>query len=104
MAKHFYRPSNKTVIAKYEKRFTKVSQFTVKEVFGDWRQTQKKHLADGALFDRIYLKSTVAAAWSDVHAAAYRISDLGGMKDGPAGHHYRNIYCCRGNRFTSVSN
>jgi sulfate transport system substrate-binding protein len=56
MAKHFYRPSDKAVLAKYEKQFAKVNQFTVKEVFGDWQQIQKKHLADGALFDQIYLK------------------------------------------------
>jgi sulfate/thiosulfate transport system substrate-binding protein len=56
IARHFYRPSDKAVLAKYEKQFTKVNQFTVKEVFGDWKQIQKKHLSDGALFDQIYLK------------------------------------------------
>lgn len=55
-AKHFYRPSDKTVFAKYEKQFAKLNLFTIKEVYGDWRQIQKKHLADGALFDQIYLK------------------------------------------------
>jgi sulfate/thiosulfate transport system substrate-binding protein len=55
-AKHFYRPTDKAVFAKYAQQFAKLNLFTVKEVFGDWRQIQKKHLSDGALFDQIYLK------------------------------------------------
>jgi sulfate/thiosulfate-binding protein len=55
-ARHFYRPTDKVVWAKHEKEFAKVNVFTVKDVFGDWKQIQKKHLADGALFDQIYLK------------------------------------------------
>jgi sulfate/thiosulfate transport system substrate-binding protein len=56
-AKHFYRPTDKAVLAKYEKQFAKVDLFTVKDVFGDWQQIHKKHLADGAIFDQIYLKN-----------------------------------------------
>ncbi|WP_186426145.1 sulfate ABC transporter substrate-binding protein [Cupriavidus metallidurans] len=56
MGKHFYRPSDPNVFAKFANQFPKVHYFTVKEVFGDWKQIQKKHLVDGAIFDQIYLK------------------------------------------------
>ncbi len=54
--KHFYRPTDPKAAAKYAKQFPKLNLFTIKEVFGDWQQIQKKHLADGAIFDQIYLK------------------------------------------------
>ena len=54
--KHFYRPTDPKALAKYAKQFPKVNLFTIKELFGDWQQIQKKHLADGAIFDQIYLK------------------------------------------------
>jgi len=31
-----------------------VSLFTIDEVFGGWKQAQKKHFDDGAEFDKIY--------------------------------------------------
>lgn len=30
--------------------------FTIDEVFGGWKQAQKTHFADGAVFDQIYSK------------------------------------------------
>lgn len=56
-AKHFYRPVDKTVYAKYATQFPKVKTFTVKEVYGDWKTVQKTHLADNGLFDQIYQPS-----------------------------------------------
>jgi ABC-type sulfate transport system substrate-binding protein len=56
-AKHYYRPTDKTVYAKYAAQFPKVNTFTVRDVYGDWKAIQKTHLADGALFDQIYLPS-----------------------------------------------
>ena len=53
-AKHFYRPIDKAVYAKYASQFPAVKTFTVQEVFGDWKSVQKTHLADNALFDQIY--------------------------------------------------
>jgi sulfate/thiosulfate transport system substrate-binding protein len=55
-AKNFYRPTDPKVAAKYAGQFSKVERFTVADVFGDWKQIQKKHLADGAIFDQVYLK------------------------------------------------
>ncbi len=55
-AKHYYRPQNKTVAAKYADRFHRVSLFTVDEVFGGWKKAQKKHFSDKGVFDEIYQK------------------------------------------------
>jgi sulfate transport system substrate-binding protein len=53
-AKHYYRPNDKAVFAKYAAQFPKLNTFTVREVYGDWPTLIKTHLADGALFDQIY--------------------------------------------------
>ena len=53
-AKHYYRPRLESVAAKYAKRFPKVTLFTIDEVFGGWQKAQKKHFADGGVYDRIY--------------------------------------------------
>ena len=54
-AKHFYRPSNPEVLAKYSDKFAKVELFKIDDVFGGWPKAQKDHFADGGLFDQIYL-------------------------------------------------
>lgn len=54
--KHFYRPSDPTVAAKYAKQFPKLSLFTIDETFGGWAKAQKTHFADGGVFDQIYTK------------------------------------------------
>jgi sulfate/thiosulfate-binding protein len=55
-AKHYYRPNDKKVAARYGTIFPKIKLFTVDELFGGWRAAQKKHFADGGTFDQIYLK------------------------------------------------
>jgi sulfate/thiosulfate-binding protein len=53
-AKHYYRPRNKDVVAKYAQQFPKVQLFTIDEVFGGWAKAQKTHFDDGGVFDQIY--------------------------------------------------
>ena len=53
-AKHYYRPRNQNVVAKYAQQFPKVQLFTIDEVFGGWEKAQKIHFADGGIFDQIY--------------------------------------------------
>ncbi len=53
-AKHYYRPRDPKVAAKYAKQFTQTKLITVDEVFGGWRAAQKTHFADGGYFDEIY--------------------------------------------------
>jgi sulfate/thiosulfate-binding protein len=56
-AENYYRPRDPKVAAKYASQFPKVKLFTLKDVFGDWRSAQKKHFADGGVFDQIYSKN-----------------------------------------------
>jgi sulfate/thiosulfate-binding protein len=53
-AKHFYRPRDPAVLAKYAKNFPKLELFTIAEIFGDWNKAQATHFADGGVFDQIY--------------------------------------------------
>ncbi len=55
-ARHYYRPRDAKVSAKYAKQFAKVKLFTVNDIAGDWQKAQKTHFADGGLFDQIYGK------------------------------------------------
>jgi sulfate transport system substrate-binding protein len=53
-ARHFYRPIDPAIAAKYAAKFPKISLFTIDEVFGGWAKAQKTHFADGGVFDQIY--------------------------------------------------
>jgi sulfate transport system substrate-binding protein len=51
-AKHYYRPRSPQA-AQSAQPLPKVHLFTLKDMFGDWRQAQAKFFADGAIFDQI---------------------------------------------------
>ena len=53
-AKHYYRPRDPKVAAKYGGQFAKLNLITVDEVFGGWEKAQKLHFSDGGSFDKIY--------------------------------------------------
>lgn len=53
-AKHYFRPHNAQVAAKYAAQFPKIKLFTINDVFGGWAKAQKTHFANGAIFDQIY--------------------------------------------------
>jgi ABC-type sulfate transport system substrate-binding protein len=54
-AKHFYRPRDPAVAARYAKQFAPVPQLvTVDAVFGGWTKAQAAHFADHGTFDKIY--------------------------------------------------
>jgi sulfate/thiosulfate-binding protein len=52
--KHYYRPIDKKIAAKYAKTFAPVKLITIDEVFGGWQKAQKTHFEDGGSFDQIY--------------------------------------------------
>jgi sulfate/thiosulfate transport system substrate-binding protein len=54
VAKHYYRPRDPSVAAKYASTFPPLTLFTVDEAFGGWQNAQKTHFADGGTFDQIY--------------------------------------------------
>lgn len=53
-ARHFFRPVNPEVLAKYADRFPSVRFFTVDERFGGWQRVMREHFSDGGTFDQIY--------------------------------------------------
>lgn len=55
IARNFYRPADEKVAKKFEKNFTKLELVNIKK-FGDWQSVQKKHFADGGIFDQITKK------------------------------------------------
>ena len=55
-AKHYYRPRDAKVAAKYAAQFPKLKLVTIDDTFGGWQKAQKAHFADGGSFDQIYLK------------------------------------------------
>ena len=54
--KHYYRPTDRVVAAKYASQFSKLNLVTLAEVFGSWQVVQKKHFSDGGVFDQIIVK------------------------------------------------
>ena len=39
----------------YKDTFKEINLVTIDDVFGGWREAQKKHFADGGIFDQIYV-------------------------------------------------
>jgi len=54
-AKHWYRPRDPEVAARYAGVFPKINLVTIAD-FGGWAKAHKAHFADGATFDRIYTR------------------------------------------------
>jgi len=52
VARHYYRPRDPEVAAKYPSFFPKVNLVTIAD-FGGWAAAQRKHFADGAIFDQV---------------------------------------------------
>jgi len=53
-ARHFLRVRSAAATKKFAANYKPISLFTVDDVFGGWKQAQKKHFDDGAEFDKIY--------------------------------------------------
>jgi sulfate/thiosulfate transport system substrate-binding protein len=54
-ARHFYRPRDPAVAARYATQFANIPQLvTIDAVFGGWTRAQATHFADRGTFDRIY--------------------------------------------------
>ncbi len=54
--KHFYRPRNKEIAAKFTDKLPALPLVTVDADFGGWAKAQKTHFDDGGTFDKIYQK------------------------------------------------
>jgi sulfate transport system substrate-binding protein len=53
IARHFYRPRDPEIAARYAARFPPVKLATIDD-FGGWAAAQPTHFADGGVFDQIY--------------------------------------------------
>lgn len=53
-AKHFYRPRNQAIAAKFTATLPVIPYVTVDKDFGGWTKARAAHFADGGSFDRIY--------------------------------------------------
>jgi sulfate transport system substrate-binding protein len=53
-AKHYFRPRDQAVLARYKDSFRDTELFTIDQAFGGWQRAQAIHFADGGVFDRIY--------------------------------------------------
>lgn len=53
-AKHFFRPTLKSVAEKNANQFPTLELFTIQDVAGSWADAQKAHFSDGGIFDQIY--------------------------------------------------
>ncbi len=54
-AKHFFRPAvEESLSVEQRAQFAQLELFSIGDVFGDWRTTQKEHFDDGGIFDKLY--------------------------------------------------
>lgn len=53
-AKHFFRPRNKKIAAKFAAKLPALPLVTIDDTFGGWTKAQATHFADGGTFDKIY--------------------------------------------------
>ena len=53
IARHYYRPRDPQVAARYTAKFPSLELVTIAD-FGGWANAQQTHFADGGTFDRIY--------------------------------------------------
>ena len=53
--RHHFRPRLVRVAERHKEKFPRLTLFTVDEVFGGWKQAQKAHFDDGAIFDQLYV-------------------------------------------------
>ncbi|MEQ1802286.1 MAG: sulfate ABC transporter substrate-binding protein [Gammaproteobacteria bacterium] len=53
IARHYYRPRNAAVAAKYAARFPKVTMVTIGDL-GGWDKVHRVHFAEKGIFDQIY--------------------------------------------------
>lgn len=54
IARHYFRPTDEAVKAKYAAKFPKVNLVTVDGSFGGWQAAQRRFFIDGGVFDTIF--------------------------------------------------
>jgi sulfate transport system substrate-binding protein len=54
IARHFYRPTNETVLKAHAASFPALRTFSIKEIAADFPDAHKQFIAEGGVFDKIY--------------------------------------------------
>lgn len=54
IARNYLRPRSEVIAKKYASTFRLLNLFSVNEIFGGWKNAQKRHFDDGGEFDQIY--------------------------------------------------
>ena len=53
-AENYYRPVNQEILEEYSDVFDLNMELKTIDDFGGWQEVQRKHFAEGGVFDRIY--------------------------------------------------
>ncbi|MCW5620238.1 MAG: sulfate ABC transporter substrate-binding protein [Burkholderiales bacterium] len=53
VARHNFRPRHPEVAERHKQKFATLELFTVQEMFGGWKQAQKRHFDDGGVLDQL---------------------------------------------------
>jgi sulfate transport system substrate-binding protein len=56
IARHAFRPRDEKVLQKFAGRFPAIKTFSVEQTLGSWAEVQKRHFADGGIYDQIAAK------------------------------------------------
>jgi sulfate/thiosulfate transport system substrate-binding protein len=54
IARHFYRPTDRAVLAKHGDVFPQINLFSITAIAASWDAAQQKFFSDGGVFDAIY--------------------------------------------------
>jgi len=54
IGKHYYRPTDEKVAARYASQFQSIKLFAITELVSSWDEAQGKFFAEGSIFDGIY--------------------------------------------------
>jgi sulfate transport system substrate-binding protein len=60
-AKHYFRPRDAAVFARYRETFQPLPTFTIDSAFGGWTKAQATHFDDGGAYDRLNQRNAAAA-------------------------------------------
>jgi sulfate transport system substrate-binding protein len=60
-AKHYFRPRDAAVFARYRETFQPLTTFTIDSAFGGWTKAQATHFDDGGAYDRLNQRNAAAA-------------------------------------------
>ena len=55
IARHYYRPRDSEVAARYSERFPQLKLATIAD-FGGWDRVQRTHFSDGGMFDQVSMR------------------------------------------------